>query len=195
MDFRMNNQTCTVASVQKRASAAAETVERKHNSLREAFGAEYRPEGNQPCFVEARAFLQKVRDGKHRIELLKERIAYRKKCGLETIELGLELAEKEQQVALDATEVYDEISKLKNVSLEMVLACRYIDAMAWIEIAEKLDLKIRTVHHMHGQALPRMQRILLDDGLIEIAEADTNDHIVEAADAPEQGEEDEFFND
>ena len=66
-------------------------------------------------------------------------------------------------------EVAEEISKLYNVNLEMVMVKRYIDTLSWDEVAKSLDIKMRTVLKFHGKALPRMRRILLADGLVELA--------------------------
>ena len=67
-------------------------------------------------------------------------------------------------------EVAEEISKLYNVNLEMVMVKRYIETLSWDDIAKTLDLKMRTVLKFHGKALPRMRRILLTDGLVELAD-------------------------
>ena len=86
---------------------------------------------------------------------------------------------------------------------------RYIDALSWSEIAETLDIKMRTVQKFHGRALPRMQSILLEDGLVELAVEDESDGEEHTAgeeesvgeDEPVVGEEsaeedtDEYFND
>ena len=191
-----DTDTAVMTSIDK----AAAVVEQKREHLREIYGENYRVDVFKPHFMETRLFLQRVRDDKHRISLLKDRIAFRKKCSLDTAYLEAELAEKEKQLALDATEVFDEISKLNDVSLEMVMAGRYVDALAWVEIAEKLDIQIRTVHRMHGKALPRMQTILLDDGLIEIIAAAHDGYAdpgVEEEDSSisTQEETDEFYND
>lgn len=198
MDMMAMADTDTAAMTS--ADKAAAVVEQKRDHLREIYGENYRADAFKPHFMETRLFLQRVRDDKHRISLLKDRIAFRKKCSLDTADLEAELAEKEKKLALDATEVFDEISKLNDVSLEMVMAGRYVDALSWVEIAEKLDIQIRTVHRMHGKALPCMQRILLDDGLIEIIAAAHDgfaDPGVEEEDSSTstQEEADEFYND
>ena len=102
-------------------------------------------------------------------------------------------------------EVAEEISKLYNVNLEMVMVKRYIDTLSWDAIAKTLDLKMRTVLKFHGKALPRMRRILLADGLVELAveakaddagaetEADST-QVPDSEDA-DQEETDEYYND
>ena len=100
-------------------------------------------------------------------------------------------------------EVAEEISKLYNVNLEMVMVKRYIDTLSWDAIAKTLDLKMRTVLKFHGKALPRMRRILLADGLVELAVeakaddagAETEAARVPAAEDTDQEEPDEYYND
>ena len=101
-------------------------------------------------------------------------------------------------------EVAEEISKLYNVNLEMVMVKRYIDTLSWDAIAKTLDLKMRTVLKFHGKALPRMRRILLADGLVELAveakaDADVGTETeamqVPAAEDTDQEETDEYYND
>ena len=97
-------------------------------------------------------------------------------------------------------EVAEEISKLYNVNLEMVMVKRYIDTLSWDAIAKTLDLKMRTVLKFHGKALPRMRRILLADGLVELAveaKADTESDAVQVAVGftTDEEETDEYYND
>lgn len=137
-------------------------------TLQDAFGHAYRPEGNKPHFIETRVFLQQVRDEKRRVDLLKNRVQYRKEAGLEISDVEQELAAALDNLKLATAEVAEEISKLGDVDLEMVLAKRYIDTLSWDEVAKTLDIKMRTVQRLHGRALPRMQRVLLQDGLVEL---------------------------
>ena len=98
-------------------------------------------------------------------------------------------------------EVAEEISKLYNVNLEMVMVKRYIDTLSWDDIAKTLDLKMRTVLKFHGKALPRMRRILLADGLVELAVeakaddagAETEAVQVSVSENTDQEEPDEYY--
>ena len=178
-------------------------------SLLEVFGDAYRPQGNKAHFIDTRVYLQQVRDGKRRVELLESRIQYRKDAGMDANDLELELADVQEKLKTMTVEVAEEISKLCDVSQEMVMVKRYIDALSWSEIAETLDIKMRTVQKFHGRALPRMQSILLEDGLVELAVEDESDGEEHTAgeeesvgeDEPVVGEEsaeedtDEYFND
>ena len=174
-------------------------------TLKDVYGAAHRPEGNKARYIETRVYLQQVRDEKHRVDLIKNRIRYRKEAGLDTSEAEQELAAVQDKLKLVKAEVAEEISKLYNVNLEMVMVKRYIDTLSWDDIAKTLDIKMRTVLKFHGNALPRMRRILLADGLVELAvEAKANSDVgveTEAADqvpvAEDTNEEepDEYFND
>lgn len=174
-------------------------------TLKDVYGAAYRPEGNKARYIETRVYLQQVRDEKHRVDLIKNRIRYRKEAGLDTSKAEQELAAVQDKLKLVKAEVAEEISKLYNVNLEMVMVKRYIDTLSWDDIAKTLDLKMRTVLKFHGNALPRMRRILLADGLVELAvEAKANSDVgveTEAADQvpvaedTDEEEPDEYFND
>ena len=117
-------------------------------------------------FIETRKYLLQVRDGKHRVELLKGRINYRENAGMPTDYLEEELDEAKQNLKVSIAEVAEEISKLHDIGQEMVLTRRYIDTMTWDQVAASLDMKMRTVQKFHGNALPAMERVLLDDGRI-----------------------------
>lgn len=143
-------------------------------------------------------------DEKHRMDLIKSRIQYRKEAGLDTSEAEQELAVVQDKLKRVTAEVAEEISKLYNVNLEMVMVKRYIDTLSWDAIAKTLDLKMRTVLKFHGKALPRMRRILLADGLVELAveakaDADVGTETeamqVPAAEDTDQEEPDEYYND
>ena len=174
-------------------------------TLKDVYGAAYRPEGNKARYIETRVYLQQVRDEKHRVDLIQKRIQYRKEAGLDTSEAEQELSVVQDKLKRVTAEVAEEISKLYNVNLEMVMVKRYIDTLSWDDIAKTLDLKMRTVLKFHGNALPRMRRILLADGLVELAveakadsdvgvETEAADQVPVAEDTDEE-EPDEYFND
>ena len=129
-------------------------------------------------FIETRKYLQQVRDGKRRIELLESRVKYRENAGLPTNFLLEEMADAKQSLNVAIAEVAEEISKLHDVGQEMVLTRRYIDCLTWDQVAVALDMKMRTVQKLHGHALPMLERILLDDGRVEIEGEDESDNAV-----------------
>ena len=143
-------------------------------------------EGYYPIhFVETRKYLQQVRDQKRHIQLLEERIQYRRDAGLDTSWHEEELEQSRKKLIFTIAEVSEEISKVKDVNQEVVMTRRYIDLMSWDEIAQTADLKMRTVQKCHGHALPCMQEILLADGLIVLNDA------ADAADDADAGDADD----
>ena len=80
------------------------------------------------------------------------------------------MADAKQSLNVAIAEVAEEISKLHDVGQEMVLTRRYIDCLTWDQVAVALDMKMRTVQKLHGHALPMLEKILLDDGRVEIEE-------------------------
>ena len=184
--------------VNEKNNAVLDSEHYDGETLKDVYGDGYRPEGNKARYIETRVYLQQVRDEKHRVDLVKSRIQYRKEAGLDTTEAEQELAVVQDKLKRVTAEVAEEISKLYNVNLEMVMVKRYIDTLSWDDIAKTLDLKMRTVLKVHGKALPRMRRILLTDGLVEVAvEAETEPAAVQvpvAEDADEE-EPDEYYND
>lgn len=121
-------------------------------------------------FVETRKYLQRIRDQRRQIQLLENRIKYRKDAGLDTSWHEEELENSRKKLKLIIAEVAEEISKLEDINQEVVMTKRYIEGMTWDEVAESADFKMRTVQKCHGRALPRMEEILLEDGLIELEE-------------------------
>lgn len=126
-------------------------------------------------FVATRKYLQQVRDQKRHIQLLENRIKYRKDAGLDTSWHEEDLAQAQKELKLTIAEVAEEISKLDDINQEVVMTKRYIEVMSWDDVAETADLKMRTVQKCHGRALPRMEEILLADGLIELDDADNSE--------------------
>lgn len=126
-------------------------------------------------FVATRKYLQQVGDQKRHIQLLENRIKYRKDAGLDTSWHEEDLAQAQKELKLTIAEVAEEISKLDDINQEVVMTKRYIEVMSWDDVAETADLKMRTVQKCHGRALPRMEEILLADGLIELDDADNSE--------------------
>lgn len=119
-------------------------------------------------FIETREYLQRVTNARYEVELLEERINYRIDAGMDSINLLEQLEEAKLKLKTVTAEVAEQISKIRDVKLQMVMKKRYIDGMSWSQIAETMDMKERTVQIFHGRALPRMEKSLLNDGLIEM---------------------------
>lgn len=122
------------------------------------------------CFPETRDYLNQIKNCRQRIELLEKRLSYRSTVNMDIIDIGIEITEEEQKLARLRAEVSDEISKLDNVRLEMVMNSRYVDGMSWEKIAADMGSTIRSVQSIHGRALPAMEEVLVADGKIELSE-------------------------
>ena len=61
---------------------------------------------------------------------------------------------------------------LEDVNQQMVITKRYLDGETWEQIAVDMDMALRSVHKLHGQALPILELMLFDN---EGSEADVND--------------------
>lgn len=55
------------------------------------------------------------------------------------------------------TEIRTTINELKNNDEKLLLRYRYILFMTWEEVAEKLNVSMRTVHRIHGSALKNLK--------------------------------------
>lgn len=64
--------------VNEKNNAVTKTEHYDGETLKDVYGAAYRPEGNKARYIETRVYLQQVRDEKHRVDLIKSRIQYRK---------------------------------------------------------------------------------------------------------------------
>ena len=128
-------------------------------------------------FLETRKYLQQVRDLKRHVKLVEDRIGYREDAGLDTDYQREELESLRQELKQTLAEVADEIGKLEDINQQVIMTKRYIDLMSWDEIAETADFKMRTVQKCHGRALPNMEKILLEDGLIVLEEDDNDDEM------------------
>ena len=123
-------------------------------------------------FLETRKYLQQVRDLKRSIRLMENRIDYRQDAGYDISWHEGQLESLQTQLKIATADVAEEISKLHDVNQEVVMTKRYIDVMSWDEIAETSDMKMRTVQKCHGHALPVMEQILLEDGLITLEDSE-----------------------
>ena len=118
-------------------------------------------------FLETRKYLQQVKGCRERLELLGTRKSYHWVTNQDTESLEKLIEEAQQRQLEFSAEIADEISKLEDVKQEMVLTLRYIEGLTWEEIADEMDLSVRTVQKLHGRGLPGMEKILVADGKID----------------------------
>ena len=116
--------------------------------------------------LSTRIYLQRVREIRNSIDLLGRRVQYRLDAGLDAGDLYKQITDKHEELKAVTAEIADEISKIGNVGQEMVLTMRYIDLKTWDEIAEAMDLRVKTVLKFHGYGLAHMRDVLAGDGLI-----------------------------
>ena len=64
------------------------------------------------------------------------------------------------------------ISRIPRVSYQWLLTKRYVELLGWDEIAEDGNISYRTVISDHGLALPEMQDVLVDAGIISSEDAE-----------------------
>ena len=105
-------------------------------------------------YCNTKKWLFRIRDAKHRVEMLERRISLGGSDGLQK-----QLAEAEQELKDVTSEVMDKISLLPDVNRQMVMAKRYVDLLPWEAIASDMSMSVRTVQKIHGRALPLMEEI------------------------------------
>jgi DNA-directed RNA polymerase specialized sigma subunit len=75
------------------------------------------------------------------------------RCIEQIDEAQKDVAEKVARLITLREEISSRISMLPNHDEQLVLRFRYIDGCTWEDIADILNVSIRTVHRIHGSAL------------------------------------------
>ena len=127
---------------------------------------------NTKHFMKTREYLVQVKEAAQRVEMLKKRIEFREKAGMGNGDLPAELETSIQVYSEKVVELSDMIARVPKVSYQWVLIKRYVELLGWDEIAEKGNMSYRTVISDHGHALPEMQDVLVDAGIISPDDAD-----------------------
>ena len=86
--------------------------------------------------------------------------------GVHGLELQVELiercrtrAEKERDKALKILDqIEDMVDRLEDADQRRLIRDRYITGMEWAEVADDVNMSLRTVYRVHGQALAEMRR-------------------------------------
>ena len=132
----------------------------------------YKPEAKD-WFGETKRYLHRISDGERRTDLLRRRVelldavtdpdeelsAYRD-------ELHKKLEKAEQDMKRVTVEILELIGQLPSANQQIVITRKYVDQKPWRDIAEELNLPVRVVQMLHGRALPKLKRILIERGLI-----------------------------
>ena len=127
---------------------------------------------NTVHFIKTREYLNQVKEAAQKVEMLKKRIEFREDAGsdLATLPAELEAAmldHKQKMVGLA-----DMISRVSKVKYQWLLMKRYVELLDWGEIARQGNTNHRKVVSDHGLALPEMQDVLVDAGIVAPEDAE-----------------------
>ena len=127
---------------------------------------------NTKHYSKTREYLNQVKETVQKVEMLKKRIEFREQAGMDIGGLAAELESAMQAHSEKTVELADMISRIPRVSYQWLLTKRYVELLGWDEIAEDGNISYRTVISDHGLALPEMQDVLVDAGIISSEDAE-----------------------
>ena len=124
-------------------------------------------------FIKTREYLNQVKEAAQKVEMLKKRIEFHENAGngLSTLPEELEVAMQDHKQKMAS--LADMIAKVPKVKYQWILIKRYVELLDWDEIAYQGNMRYRKVVSVHGLALPEMQDVLVEAGII--APEDTED--------------------
>ena len=132
----------------------------------------YKPDPRD-WFKDVMLYLNRVNDCRRRVWQLRSRAAL-----LDSIEepdeellsyrdeVHQKLDQAEQDMKRVRLEVMELIGQLDSEEQETVITRKYIEWQSWKQIAWAMDQPVKTVHTHHAKALPKLKRILVEQGLI-----------------------------
>ncbi|MBQ6722819.1 MAG: hypothetical protein IJQ88_11700 [Clostridia bacterium] len=123
-------------------------------------------------FRKTREYLEQVKDAARKVEMLKKRIALYEKAGMDVGTLPDELEEAMRNMTLKKVGLSDMIARIPRVEYQWLLTKRYVDLLSWDDIACENNSGYRKVVSTHGFALPEMQDVLVEAGVVAPEEAD-----------------------
>ena len=118
----------------------------------------------EDTYMAAREYLGRVREAKESIDILEKRISLREEIGVETDELEKELENARDVLKVRKADTAETISRLNGVRIQMVLMLRYVEMMTWEQIAEEMNLSVRSVQSIHGGGLVQLDERLMAAG-------------------------------
>lgn len=127
---------------------------------------------NTKHYLKTREYLNLVKEAAQKVEMLKKRIEFREQAGMDISGLQAELDVAAQACSEKMVELSDMIARVPKVGYQWLLTKRYVDLLSWEEIAEEGNVSYRTVISDHGLALPEMQDVLVDAGIIAHEDAE-----------------------
>ena len=123
----------------------------------------------QSQFWRTKDFLFRIRDTRRKVTLLERRIAMREGAEptsqdvVPASDLQMQLMAAQEELKFVTMVVTDMVGRLEDVNQQMVITKRYLDNESWEQIGVEMDMTLRSVHKLHGQALPILERLLFGD--------------------------------
>lgn len=124
-------------------------------------------------FIKTREYLNQVKEAAQKVEMLKKRIEFHENAGNDLSTLPEELETAMQDYKQKMASLADMIARVPKVKYQWILIKRYVELLDWDEIAYQGNMRYRKVVSAHGLALPEMQDVLVEAGII--APEDTED--------------------
>lgn len=138
-------------------------------------------------FKLTRRYLAQVGDIKKKVEMVTARIALYEESGKDSSELHHELDKARQALWQKKLEVADMISCIPDHRFQWVLMKRYVDLLDWRHIAYLGRCSYQKAISDHGLALPEMQDVLVEAGIIAAEDAEDIQKILDEEDCNDIG--------
>ena len=123
-------------------------------------------------FRKTREYLGRVKEAARMMENVKDIYDLCEDAGMEVGELQSALELTTRHLALEKFFLANKISGISKAEYQWVLIRRYVDLLSWDDIAREGNTSRRYVLSIHGLALPEMQDVLVDAGVIAPEDAD-----------------------
>ena len=123
-------------------------------------------------FRKTRDYLGQVKEASQKVEMLKSRITLYEESGMNPGALAAELETAMQTLLSKKVEISDMIARIPAVEYQWILIKRYVELMSWDDIAVDGNTNRRQVVSIHGLALPEMQDVLVDAGIVAPEDAE-----------------------
>ena len=149
---------------------------------------------NSKHFLKTREYLEQVKEAAQKVEMLKKRIEFAEEAGVDTASLVEELDAARKEQAQKMVEVSGMIAKVPKVSYQWLLTKRYVELLGWDDIAYMNNTSHRNVISEHGLALPEMQDVLMEAGIVAEEDADDVEVIMYEAGADNIGTMKDYLN-
>jgi len=123
-------------------------------------------------FIKTREYLNQVKEAAQKVEMLKKRIEFHENAGNDLSTLPEELEAAMQDHKQKMASLADMIARVPKVKYQWILIKRYVELLDWDEIAYQGNMRYRKVVSAHGLALPEMQDVLVDAGIVAPEDAE-----------------------